>query len=59
LFEVAGIDQYADHPNRSSLVEGELLGDPRRRPRLVKECLDQADLQRRHENDLRLPLARE
>ena len=59
LLEVAGIDQDADHAKRGALVEGELLGDLRGRPRLVKQRLDQADLECRHEDDLRLPLARE
>ena len=59
LLEVAGIDQDADHAKRSALVEGELLGDLRGRPRLVKQRPDQADLQCRHEDDLRLPLAGE
>ena len=35
------------------------MGHLHRRPWLVKERLDQADLKRRHEHDLRLPLARE
>ena len=59
LLEVTGVDQDADHAKRGALVEGELLGDLRGRPRLVKQRPDQADLKGRHEDDLWLPLARE
>ncbi len=59
LFEVAGIDENANHPSRGALVQRELLGNLRRRLWLVEECTDQVHLQCRHEDDLRLPLARE
>ena len=57
--EIAGVDEHAESRERGALVKVELARHLRRRLRLVEESLDQTDLQGRHENDLRLPLAGE
>ena len=57
LFEIAGVDEHADHAQRRALVEGELLGHYLRLQGRLEQRLDPADLERRHEDDLGLPLA--
>ena len=57
--EVPGVDEHGDHAQRRTLVQAEFLSHLRRRLRPVEERRDQADLERRHEDDLWLPLARE